>query len=68
MVAVASLCGLSGLPTEKERTGQSVLGKRPANESDDLNKIAPPKEIKRDRMCVIFVILMAFSCIYLVVI
>ena len=68
MVAVASLCGPSGLPAEKERTGQSVLGKRPASESEDLNKFAPPKEIKRERMCVIFVILMVFSCVYLVVI
>ena len=54
MVAVASLCGPSGLPAEKERTGQSVLGKRPASESEDLNKFAPPKKIKRERMCVLF--------------
>ena len=51
-MAVASLCGPSALPTEKERTGQSVLGKRPASVSEDLNKIAPSKEIKRERMCV----------------
>ena len=45
-----------------------MLGKQPASESEDLNKIAPLKEIKRERMCVIFVILMVFSCVYLVVI
>ena len=54
MVVVASLFGPSGLPTEKERTGPCVLGKRPASESEDLNKFAPPKEIKRERMCVLF--------------